>query len=263
VTGSPTVTVLAGTFGLTLLAMLALWLVSLMRRDASIVDVFWGPGFALIAVTACLLGDGYAARARLVAALTVLWGFRLAAHLLWRNWGRPEDPRYAAMRRRYGDRFPLVSLYLVFGLQAALMWIVSLPVQIAAAAARPAHLTSLDRTGIVLWAIGLTFESVGDWQLARFKSDPRNRGKVMDRGLWRYTRHPNYFGDAVVWWALFCFAAATEDGAWTAVGPLVMTILLMRVSGVTLLEQSLVRSKPLYRDYMRRTSPFLPWFPRS
>jgi len=143
-----------------------------------------------------------------------------------------------------------------------LMWIVSLPVQVAHTSPLPAQLTWLDGLGALLWLIGISFEAVGDWQLARFKAGAANRGKVMDQGLWRYTRHPNYFGDAVVWWAHFLVALATPFGIWTIVGPTVMTFFLMRVSGVALLERKLVRTRPEYAEYTRRTNAFFPWVPR-
>jgi steroid 5-alpha reductase family enzyme len=254
--------VLATTAALTAVVMLGLWLVSLARRDASVVDVYWGLGFALIANVARVLGDGAPARAALATALVTLWGLRLGGYLLWRNWGRGEDFRYAAMRRHWGDRFRWVSLGTVFGLQAVLMWGISLPVQLAVLAARPAPLGRLDAAGVAVWAIGFGFESIGDWQLARWKSDPRNAGGVMDRGLWRYTRHPNYFGDACVWWGLFLLACATPAGIWTLPAPVAMTFLLARVSGVPMLERSLAKRRPGYAAYVARTSPFVPWPPR-
>jgi steroid 5-alpha reductase family enzyme len=242
--------------------MLGVWLLSVMRRDASIVDVFWGLGFVVIAWTAGTLGAGYRQRQLLICTLVSVWGLRLALYLLWRNWGAPEDYRYRAMRARYGDRFTWVSLYLVFGLQGVLMWVVSVPLQVAQLSPLPDRLTWLDGAGVVLWATGLGFEAVGDWQLARFKADPQSRGLVMDRGLWAYTRHPNYFGDAMVWWGYFCIALATPHGLWTILGPALMTFLLMRVSGVALLERKLVKTRPAYAEYTRRTSAFFPWFPR-
>jgi steroid 5-alpha reductase family enzyme len=243
-------------------ALVLFWLLSLKLNDASIVDVFWGYGFVLIATVSYRLGDGFVTRNQLLTALVVVWGLRLTIYLGWRNLGKGEDFRYQAMRRRYGDRFPFVSLYLVFGLQGVLMWIVSLPLQAAQTASQPDHLTLLDWLGVLLWIIGFGFEAIGDWQLARFKADPANKGKVMDRGLWAYTRHPNYFGDAVLWWGYFLIAAAT--GAWwTVIGPILMTLLLMKVSGVALLEKTLVKTKPEYQEYARRTSAFIPWFQRS
>ncbi|MDX2034121.1 MAG: DUF1295 domain-containing protein [Blastocatellia bacterium] len=255
-------TLFATTAAVIAIALFLLWLLSLRLRDASIVDIFWGLGFVLIAGTTYLLTDGYEVRRELLTAMVFLWGLRLAAYLAWRNIGKGEDYRYQAMRKRHGERFPIVSLYTVFALQGVLMWIISLPLQMAQLPAQPARLTPLDALGVALWLIGLAFESIGDWQLARFKADPANKGRVMDRGLWAWTRHPNYFGDAVVWWGFFAVAAAT--GAWwTAIGPLLMTLLLMKVSGVALLEKTLVKTKPEYQAYARRTSAFFPWFPKS
>ncbi len=255
-------TLLAATAALIAAAMLGLWALSLALRDVSIVDVFWGLGFVLVAHYARATTAGYAPRAALVTGLVTLWGGRLAVYLLWRNWGAGEDYRYAAMRRRWGDRFPLASLAVVFGLQAALMWIVSLPVQAAIASPTPAALGAFDAVGTLLVVGGVACEALGDLQLARFKRDPANRGRVMDRGLWRYTRHPNYFGDTLVWWGLFTFALANVAHAWTVVGPLVMTYLLTRLSGVPLLERKLRRTRPPYADYVARTSSFVPWPPR-
>ena len=246
----------------TLVAQLLLWLLSLRLRDASIVDIYWGLGFAQIAVITSALAGGYPWRKLLLALLTVAWGVRLGLYLCWRNAGRGEDYRYQAMRRHYGARFPLLSLATVFGLQGVLMWLVSLPVQFGQFAAMPAQLTRLDWAGGALWLVGIGFESVGDWQLARFKADPANAGAVMDRGLWRYTRHPNYFGDACAWWGLWLIAAA--GGAWwTALSPALMTFLLLRVSGVAMLERTIGKRRPEYAAYVARTSAFVPWFPRS
>ena len=245
------------------LLMLSVWLLSVWRRDASVVDIFWGPGFAGIALVASAVSDGPLARRALVTALALIWGLRLGGYLLWRNWGKPEDFRYQAMRRSWGERFAIVSLFTVFALQGVLMWIVSLPVQLAQASPTPEALGFFDALGVGLWLVGMFFESVGDAQLARFKADPANAGRVMDRGLWRYTRHPNYFGDCVVWWGLFAIALGTPGGIYSIVGPIVMTVLLRRVSGVTLLERSLVKRRPGYAEYVARTNAFLPGPPRS
>ena len=255
-------TALAATAAVTAAAFGLLWLASLRLRDVSIVDVFWGPGFVVISVVAAALSEGPLARRALVVALVALWGLRLGLHLFRRNRGQQEDFRYRKMRERHGERFAWVSLWTVFGLQALLMWIVSLPVQAAVLAREPASLGAFDLAGTIVFAVGFAFEAVGDWQLARFRADPANRGRVLDTGLWAWTRHPNYFGDAVVWWGLFTLALPTPWGVATVVGPIVMTVLLRRVSGVTLLERSLRRSKPGYAEYVERTSPFLPWPPR-
>jgi steroid 5-alpha reductase family enzyme len=242
-------------------AMVLLWLVSLVRRDASIADPFWGTGFALVAWTGFLSGGGVGPRRLLVVALTSLWGLRLSIHLLIRNLGHGEDPRYQAMRKRAGPRFAVTSLFTVFLLQGALLWVVSLPLQAALAAPGPSALTPLDFAGSALWAVGLFFEAVGDLQLGRFRADPASPGRVLDTGLWRYTRHPNYFGDALLWWGFGCIALAT--GAWWALsGPALMTFLLLRVSGVTLLERGMVKRRPDYQAYVDATSAFIPWFPR-
>lgn len=241
--------------------MLALWALSLKLRDSSIVDIFWGAGFVLIAWMTFFHAGGSTPRSALAAVLTTIWGVRLSAYLAWRNVGRGEDPRYAAMRARHGAAWPLRSLFIVFGLQGALLWVVSLPVQEAIRAASPIGLGALDAIGVGLVAVGVLFETVGDWQLARFKADPANAGRLMDRGLWRYTRHPNYFGDFVTWWGLFCFGAAVGS-AWTVVGPIVMSVLLMRISGVPLTEQAMAK-KPGYDAYRRRTPAFFPWWPRE
>jgi len=244
-------------------AMFALWLLSLALRNASIVDIWWGPGIALAAAVALGTAGGGPPRSALLAGLAGVWALRLGAYLLWRNAGQGEDPRYRAMRRHFGARFPWVSLATVFGLQGVLQWIVSLPLQVAIAAPGGAPLGALDALGVLLVAGGLGFESVGDLQLARFKADPANAGRVMDRGLWRYTRHPNYFGDALAHWGLFAIALATPFGWATALSPALMTFLLLRVSGVALLERSIGKRRPEYLDYQRRTSAFLPLPPRA
>ena len=241
--------------------MLAVWLLSLIKRDASIVDGFWGLGFVAIAVSCYLVADGYHSRKTLITALTAMWGIRLAIHIFWRNFGKGEDFRYQAMRKRFGKRFPIISLFTVFGLQGVLMWIISLPIQIAEISPQPLRLTWLDWLGASLWLIGFLFESIGDLQLTLFRVNPSNKGKVMDRGLLRYTRHPNYFGDALMWWGLFVIAMATPAGWWTVIGPLIMTGLLMKVSGVALLEKTLTKTKPEYASYIQRTNAFFPWLP--
>jgi len=242
--------------------MVAVWLLSLALRDASIVDIAWGLGFVVVAWVTFAVADGAGARQALLAGLASAWGLRLAAYLARRNLGKGEDFRYRAMRARHGSRFPIVSLYLVFGLQGLLMWTVSLPLQAGQADATPDHLTALDAAGVAAWAVGFAFESIGDRQLARFKADPANAGRVMDRGLWRYTRHPNYFGDFMVWWGLYAIALATGSAWWTVVGPVVMSVLLIRVSGAALLERSLRSRRPGYEAYVRRTSAFFPRPPR-
>lgn len=242
-------------------SMLMLWLISLKLRDVSIVDPFWGTGFAIVAFVSWGLNAPTGSREILIVTLVTIWGLRLSGYLLWRNWGHGEDARYAQMRAKHGDRFWWVSLLTVFGLQAVLLWFIAWPVQVVIAARSTAPLGPLDLLGVALWGLGIFFEAVGDWQLARFKMLPENRGKVMDRGLWRYTRHPNYFGDFCVWWGIFLIAAA--GGAyWTVASPILMAFLLLRVSGVSLLERSITERRPEYADYQARTNAFFPGPPK-
>jgi steroid 5-alpha reductase family enzyme len=235
--------------------MAVTWVVSVIVGDASIVDLVWGLGFALVGWTALAVA-GTGPRGWLVVALTTIWGLRLSGYLARRNLGHGEDRRYQRMRERSPRAFWWQSLFRVFLLQGALMWVVSLPVQ-ASPVAQPASLGPLDWLGAAIWAVGLTFEAVGDFQLSRFKADPAHAGEVLDRGLWRYTRHPNYFGDFLVWWGLY--AIALSGGAWwTVLGPAVMTILLMKVSGAGLLESTIQERRPAYADYIERTNAFFP-----
>ena len=243
--------------------MLAVWTLSLQRNDASIVDIFWGFGFVVVGWVAFFVGDGPSGRRWLVVALASAWGLRLAWHLFRRNWGHGEDWRYRAMRRAHPNNFGRWTLVNVYGLQGGLMFVVSLPLQMAMVQGAPDILQPIDILGIVLWVAGLAFEAVGDWQLKQFKANPANKGELMDRGLWRYTRHPNYFGDALLWFGMFLFAAAHPVMIWTIIGPVAMSVLLTRVSGVPLLEASMVRRKPGYADYMRRTSGFIPLPPKK
>lgn len=245
--------------GVLLAAASATWLVSLAQRNVTIVDTLWPVLFVLAAVTyanAAATGP----RAGLVVALVSLWAARLAIHLAWRNWGLPEDHRYQAIRARNEPNFALKSLYLIFWLQAGLAWVISLP--LLGAVTGEASIGWLDYAGVGLWAVGFCFETAGDWQLARFKADPANRGQVMDRGLWRYTRHPNYFGDFCVWWGFYLLAVAA-GGWWALPGPLLMSVLLLRVSGVALLEKDIGERRPAYAEYIRRTNAFFPGPPRS
>lgn len=241
--------------------MLGMWLISLVKRDASVVDPFWGFGFVVLAWSTLFQVPQPGSRAWLLVAMVTLWGLRLSSYLLIRNWGEPEDKRYAKMREKHGERFGWVSLFTVFAVQGLIMWIVSLPVQ-AGVYATNGLLGALDAVGVVVWLVGIFFESVGDLQMARFKSRPDSSGKVMDRGLWRYTRHPNYFGDFCVWWGLYLMAAAS--GAWwTLPSPLLMSFLLLKVSGVKLLEKDIEERRPEYQAYKRRTNAFFPGPPDS
>jgi len=240
--------------------MVGLWLVSLPLRNASIVDIFWGPGFVVAAAAAMAAVGSPWARGWLALALVMIWAARLAIHILLRNRGKGEDFRYRAWREGAGPRFAWVSLFQVFLLQGVLLWVISHPVQ--AAATRGGGLTWLDAMAVVAWAVGFIFEAVGDQQLVQFKAAPANRGRVLRTGLWAWSRHPNYFGDALQWWAFYLFALGVPGGWVTVYSPILMTILLLRVSGVGLLERKLVETKPGYRAYVRQVSAFIPWFPR-
>ena len=238
------------------------WLLSLFRRDASIIDVFWGLGFVLLAWAYRSQVSVESFRQTLVPLLVTVWGVRLSVHIFLRNRGLGEDYRYVKMRRRYGSRFPALSLVIVFWLQAVLLWIVAWPLLGVQIHPRPDSWTVFDVLGLCLFGCGLFFEAVGDAQLVRFKADPANRGRVMDRGLWRYTRHPNYCGDFLVWWGLYLVAREGHGTWWTIVGPLVMSFLLIRVSGVAMLETTITSRRPGYPEYIRRTGAFFPRPPR-
>jgi steroid 5-alpha reductase family enzyme len=242
--------------------MLATWSVSLLRRDASIVDIVWGLGFVLVAWAAKFVSGASGAGNWLLLVMVTIWGLRLAGYLAKRNLGKGEDFRYRAMRQKHGERFAIVSLYTVFGLQGALMFVVSLPVSLGQRDT-DADAGFIALLGFIVWAIGLYFEAVGDAQLARFKRDPRNADKIMDQGLWALTRHPNYFGDSLVWWGLAIVASVQGAGAWAFLGAAVMTVLLVRVSGVAMLDRLLAKRKPGYAEYMARTSGFIPLPKRS
>jgi len=241
---------------LPVIAVLALvaWAVATARRNAGLVDIFWSL-FLLLAAGVFALLSQPGLRGWLALALTAAWALRLAVYLAARNWNAPEDHRYRAIRARNEPGFAWKSLYLVFGLQAVLAWLISAPLAAAIAGADP--LTALDWAGMALAAFGIVYESAADLQLARFKADPAQAGRVMDRGLWRYSRHPNYFGEFCVWWGLYLVAAGA-GGWWTVFSPLLMSVLLLRVSGVALLERDIGERRPAYRDYVRRTRAFFP-----
>ncbi len=249
---------------LSLAAMLAAgllsWIVSIVRGDVSIVDSLWSLMFLIAAIVFATTLPESGPRTGLVLILVTLWAMRLSAYITWRNWGEGEDRRYQQIRANNEPHFALKSVYIVFGLQGVLAWIISLP--LLAAMSGTSDLGALDYAGISLWVIGMVFEAGGDYQLARFKSDPANRSKVMDRGLWRYTRHPNYFGNACVWWGFYLIALAA-GGWWAVISPILMTLLLLEVSGVALLEKNMSERRPPYADYIARTNAFVPGLPKK
>jgi steroid 5-alpha reductase family enzyme len=235
--------------------MVITWTISLIMKDASIVDIIWGLGFVVSAVATFAFSDGKGERSALVTLLVIVWGLRLSIYLARRNLGKGEDYRYQAMREKRPDTFWIASLFRVFLLQGVLMWVVSFPITMT----NTVHndYSWIDAVGVALWCVGLFFESVGDFQLARFKSKPESVGKVMDRGLWRYTRHPNYFGDFCVWWGLYLLALSAGFW-WTIFSPIVMSTLLLRVSGVAMLEKTIGKRRAGYEEYVDRTNAFFP-----
>lgn len=252
---------LVATAALVTVVMVVTFVIGSRMRRHSIVDIVWGLGFTLIAWLTVVLSRDQSdvARVWLVAVLTTVWGLRLAAWLAWRNRG-VEDVRYVALLKRATGNPNLYVLRTVHLTQGTVMWLVSLPVQFSGY--EHGDVGPLAYAGVALWLVGLAFESVGDLQLARFKREPDSSGRVMDRGLWRYTRHPNYFGDACAWWGIFLAALGHPVAAISAIGPLVMTHFLLNKSGKPLLERRLLRTRPGYADYVARTSGFVPLPPR-
>lgn len=250
-------------FPIIMILMTLVWIASVILKNASIVDPFWGLGFVLAAVYYFLETDGFETRRIIVLVLVVLWGLRLSIYLFWRNAGKGEDYRYQNFRQNFGPkRYWWFSFFQVFLLQGFLMWLVSAPLLGAMYYPETDSLGVLDFLAIFVWLVGFMFEAGGDFQLARFKSNPKNKGKLLDKGFWRFTRHPNYFGDSAVWWGFALFSVAA--GSYLPVlGSLLMTLLIIKISGVALLEKSLNDKKPEYREYVRKTSSFFPWFPKK
>jgi steroid 5-alpha reductase family enzyme len=232
------------------------WLASVPLRNVTIVDTLWSLMFVIAAFAYAASTTPLEPRAQLLLVLVTIWGLRLALYLGRRNFGHEEDRRYQKIRKRNEPGFTWKSLYLVFGLQALLAWVISLPL-LGGIAGDSSPLGWLDYAGVALWLVGLYFEAVGDWQLTRFKANPANAGQVMDQGLWGLTRHPNYFGDFCVWWG-FGLIALSAGAWWALLGPALMSVLLLRVSGVTLLERDIGLRRPGYAEYIRRTNAFFP-----
>ena len=249
-------------FAVVVVFMTLLWIYSVRLANASIVDSFWGAGFVLQTWVYFVLTPGdFSLRKLILCMLVTIWGLRLSLHIYRRNHGKPEDFRYQEFRRRYGAKYWWFSFFQVFLLQGVLMFIIGAPLLLAQISPTPNTLTLLDVIGVVVWIVGFYFESVGDAQLAHFKSNPGNKGKLLNTGLWAYTRHPNYFGDAAQWWGYYLIALGA-GGWWTIFSPILMTLMLVKVSGVGLLEKTLAKTKPGYQDYMQTTSAFVPWLPR-
>jgi steroid 5-alpha reductase family enzyme len=246
-----------------LVLMVLLWLLSLRLKDASIVDIFWGLGFVITFwVTAFMNPISFSNRALLLGALVTIWGLRLAIHIYQRNHGQPEDFRYAKWREENGASWWWKSFFKVFLLQGVLLWIIAAPL-VAVNASTPTPLQcNCDLTGAGLWLVGFMFEAGGDYQLKKFKANPANKGKLLTTGYWSVTRHPNYFGDAAQWWG-FYLIAFSAGAWWTIFSPIIMTYLLLKISGVAMLERTLKETKPDYVDYIARTNAFFPWFPKT
>ena len=242
--------------------MSTLWVVSVILKNVSIVDMFWGMGFVM--VNTFYFFNTETTPAKLILLILVaVWGLRLSFYLAWRNIGKPEDFRYQEFRKKYGEKnYWWISFFQTFLLQGILMGIISLPLLGVNMYATSKNLNFLDYLGILVWASGFIFEAVGDNQLARFKKDTKNKGKVLDTGFWHYTRHPNYFGDSAVWWGfgILCLSAGSY---WLVAGSVIMTLLIIKVSGVALLEKSMKDQKPEYIAYIQKTNSFIPWFPKK
>lgn len=246
---------LSGLAAMTLLG-LGGWIASVIKKNVTLVDSLWSLFFLL--ATVVYVSASAEPRAILILVLVTIWALRLSIYLTWRNFGKQEDHRYQAIRQNNQPHFWLKSLYIVFALQALLAWIISLPLLGAATSHQP--INWLDYVGISLWLTGFLWESIADRQLARFKANPANKGAVMDSGLWRYSRHPNYFGECCVWWGYYLLAVAA--GAWWSLpAPLLMTLLLLKVSGVALLEKDIGQRRPAYAAYIAKTNAFLPGRP--
>lgn len=243
------------------LYMTGLFFIALARKDNSIADIGWGVGFILVALLSFFLEPGYTLRHLLVVGLVIVWGARLAAHIALRKRKRGEDFRYAKWRAQWGRWFIVRSYLQVFLLQGLILLVVSYSVMVVNRSTETGW-TAWDVFGLCLWLIGFFFEAVGDNQLTRFKRDAANKGKIMTTGLWKTTRHPNYFGESAMWWGIFLIALSVKNG-WTAVvSPVVITFMLLKVSGVPMLEKKYAGNRE-FEEYARKTNAFFPWFPKK
>lgn len=246
-----------------LLLVTLLWIWSAIIKNVSIVDLFWGVGFVIVNMFYVFMSGELNERKMLILTLVSIWGLRLAIYLALRNIGKGEDFRYQEFRKNFGPkRYWWFSFFQTFLLQGVLIMIVSLPLLGISHSKSSGDLNVLDYIGVVIWIIGFSFEAGGDFQLARFKRNAANKGKVLNTGFWKYTRHPNYFGDSVVWWSFAIFSIAAQS-YWQIIGSIVMTLLIIKISGVALLEKTLNDTKPQYKEYIHKTNSFFPWFPKK
>lgn len=243
--------------------MSLLWIASIFLKNVSIVDLFWGAGFVFVNAFYFWIINDAGPRNYLLLILATIWGMRLSIHLAVRNIGKGEDFRYKEFRKKYGEnRYWWISFFQTFLLQGVLMWLISAPLIGAHHAGNSIPLNFIDILAVLVWTIGFIFEAGGDFQLVKFKSNPLNKGKVLNTGLWRYTRHPNYFGDATVWWG-FGLLSLSAGSYFSLLGSILMTLLIVKVSGVALLEKTLKPQKPDYAAYIEKTNAFFPWFPKK
>jgi steroid 5-alpha reductase family enzyme len=250
-------------FVLLISLLTVLWIVSVIIKDASIVDIFWGMTFVVTNTYYFLTTGDFHTRKIILLVLVTLWGLRLSIFLAFRNIGKGEDYRYQEFRKKYGpERYWWFSFFQVYLLQGIFSILVSITLLGAHFNTQSNDLNLLDYLGILVWLFGFIFEAGGDYQMTKFKKNPDSTGRVLNTGFWKYTRHPNYFGDSAVWWSYAIFSIAAGS-YWTIVGSFIMTFLLLKVSGVALLEKSLKAGKPEYNDYIQKTNSFLPWFPKK
>ncbi len=240
--------------------MTSLWIISIFIKNVSIVDAFWGMAFIVASISYYLTTEGHGTRKELVVGLVIIWGLRLSIYLGMRNWKKPEDYRYQEFRRKYGaNRYWWFSFFQVFLLQGVLSWLISAPLLAAMYYMPNSDLYYMDYIALIAWSIGFVFEAGGDYQLMKFKKKGSNKGKLLQSGLWKYTRHPNYFGDAMIWWGYGLFSIAVGNYL-SILGPVLMTWLIIKISGVSMLEKTLKNTKPGYKEYIARTNAFFPWF---
>ncbi|MBN2434653.1 MAG: DUF1295 domain-containing protein [Spirochaetes bacterium] len=255
-----TIEIILVNFAAVVIMMFCGWIHSLIKKNVTIADSLWGLGFVLIAWLTFFRSEGFLFRKVLIVTIVTLWGLRLFLHISKRNRGKGEDPRYTEWRKEYGRSFVIVSLFKVFLVQALFLWIISLSLQVSALSSTTGYITVFDIAGLTIWTGGFLIESFADFQLASFLKDPGNRGHVMNQKLWKYSRHPNYFGESAMWWGIFVISLSVPYGFITIISPVVITYTLLRITGITLMEDKIFGNNTEYKEYVKRTSSFIPWF---